>query len=95
MSESALELVGRAVERRGSRSTLTDADGDALREIVGLLDGLPLALELAAGRLSVLTAVQLRDRLRESIDVLGEARGGRPARQRSLRAALDSTLSIA
>jgi tetratricopeptide (TPR) repeat protein len=51
-------------------------------------------LELAAARLSVLTAVQLRDRLRESIDVLGEARGGRPARQRSLRAALDSTLSL-
>ena len=91
---SALELIGRAVERRGNRLTLTDADGDALREIVGLLDGLPLALELAAGRLSVLTAVQLRDRLRESIDVLGEARAGRPARQRSLRAALDSTLSL-
>ena len=53
-----------------------------------------MALELAAARLSVLTAVQLRDRLRDSIDVLGEARGGRPARQRSLRAALDSTLSL-
>ena len=38
--------------------------------------------------------MQLRDRLRDSIDVLGEARGGRPARQRSLRAALDSTLSL-
>ena len=65
-----------------------------MREIVGLLDGLPLALQLAAARLSVLTAVQLRDRLRESIDVLGEARAGRPARQRSLRAALESTLSL-
>ena len=59
-----------------------------------LLDGLPLALELAAARLSVLTPVQLRDRLRDSIDVLGEARGGRPARQRSLRAALESTLAL-
>lgn len=91
---SGLELIGRSVGRRGARSKLTDADGDALREIVGLLDGLPLALELAAARLSVLTAVQLRDRLSESIDVLGESRGGRPARQRSLRAALDSTLSL-
>jgi tetratricopeptide (TPR) repeat protein len=42
----------------------------------------------------VLTATQLRDRLRESIDVLGEARGGRPARQRSLRAVLHSTLAL-
>ena len=91
---SALELIGRSVGRRGKHPKLTDADGDALREIVRLLDGLPLALELAAARLSVLTAVQLRDRLRDSIDVLGEARGGRPARQRSLRAALDSTLSL-
>jgi tetratricopeptide (TPR) repeat protein len=91
---SALDLITRAVGRRGKRPKLTDADGDALREIVQLLDGLPLALELAAARLSVLTAVQLRDRLRESIDVLGEARGGRPARQRSLRAALESTLSL-
>ena len=91
---SALELIGRSVGRRGKHPKLTNADGDALREIVRLLDGLPLALELAAARLSVLTAVQLRDRLRDSIDVLGEARGGRPARQRSLRAALDSTLSL-
>jgi tetratricopeptide (TPR) repeat protein len=73
---------------------LADADSGALREIVRLLDGLPLALELAAARLSVLTAEQLRDRLRESIDVLGEAHAGRPARQRSLRAVVDSTLAL-
>jgi predicted ATPase/class 3 adenylate cyclase len=91
---SALELIGRAAQRRGKRPKLTEADGDVLREIARLVDGLPLALELAAARLAVLTAVQLRDRLRESIDVLGEAGGGRPARQRSLRAALDSTLSL-
>jgi predicted ATPase/class 3 adenylate cyclase len=91
---SALELIARSVGRRGRQLAMRDADGDALREIVRLLDGLPLALELAAARLSVLTAVQLRDRLRESIDVLGEARGGRPARQRSLRAVLDSTLAL-
>ena len=92
--QSALELIGRTVQRRGERPKLTGADGDALREIVGLLNGLPLALQLAAARLAVLTPVQLRDRLRESIDVLGEARGDRPVRQRSLRAALDSTLAL-
>jgi class 3 adenylate cyclase/predicted ATPase len=91
---SALELIARSVRRRGLRPAPSDVDDDALREIVWLLDGLPLALELAAPRLSVLTAMQLRDRLRESIDVLGEARGDRPARQRSLRAALESTLSL-
>jgi predicted ATPase/class 3 adenylate cyclase len=91
---SALDLIARSVGRRGLQRPPSDADGDALREIVRLLDGLPLALELAAARLSVLTAAQLRDRLRESIDVLGEARGGRPERQRSLRAVVDSTLAL-
>jgi predicted ATPase/class 3 adenylate cyclase len=91
---SAVELIGRAAQRRSKGPQLTEADDHALREIVGLLDGLPLALELAAARLSVLTPTQLLDRLRESIDVLGEAPGGRPIRQRSLRAALDSTLSL-
>ena len=91
---SALELIGRAVQRRGKTAKLADADREVLREIVVLLDGLPLALELAAARLSVLTAVQLRDRLRESIDVLAESRGGWPVRQRSLRAVLDSTLAL-
>jgi predicted ATPase/class 3 adenylate cyclase len=91
---SALELVARSARRRGRQPPLSGAGGDALREIVRLLDGLPLALELAAARLSVLSAVQLRDRLRESIGVLGEVRGGRPARHRSLRAALDSTLAV-
>jgi predicted ATPase len=91
---SALELIARSVGRRGLQPALSGGDGDALREIVRVLDGLPLALELAAARLSVLTAAQLHDRLRDSIDVLGEARSGRPARQRSLRAALDSTLAL-
>jgi class 3 adenylate cyclase len=90
--EPALELIGRSLRRRGPNATL--GDGEALREIVRLLDGLPLALELAAARLSILTAVQLRDRLRASIDVLGEDRGGRPVRQRSLRAVVKSTLAL-
>jgi DNA-binding SARP family transcriptional activator/predicted ATPase len=92
--EAALELIDRSIRRRGPRAKLTDADRDALRDVVRLLDGLPLALELAAARLSVLTSVQLRDRLRASIDVLRETRGDRPARQRSVRAALDSSLSL-
>jgi predicted ATPase len=92
--EPALELIGRSLRRRGPLARVTNADREVLREIVRLLDGLPLALELAAARLSILTPVQLRDRLRASIDVLGEDRSGRPGRQRSLRAVLDSTLSL-
>jgi class 3 adenylate cyclase len=48
---SALELIARSVGRRGQQPASTDADGVALREIVRLLDGLPLAG--AGGRAAV------------------------------------------
>ena len=44
-----------------------EAEREALRDLVRLLDGLPLALQLAAARLSLLSPSQLRDRLRESV----------------------------
>jgi len=61
---------------------------------VHLLDGLPLALELAAARLALLTPAQLRDRLRASPDVLTDAGAGRLDRHRSLEATVDWTLRM-
>ncbi|MBP2368521.1 BTAD domain-containing putative transcriptional regulator [Pseudonocardia parietis] len=53
-------------------------------EIVRRLDGIPLAIELAAGRLSTFSLRDLADRLDRSLDLLG---GGRlHARHRTLRA---------
>ena len=91
--DHAIELIDRVRYRRDRHHSLGDGDRQALLEIVELLDGLPLALELAAARLAVLTPIQLRDRLRASLDVLADTRGNRPERQRSLRATLDWTLS--
>ncbi|MGH9229482.1 MAG: BTAD domain-containing putative transcriptional regulator [Acidimicrobiales bacterium] len=45
-------------------------------EIVRRLDGMPLAIELAAGRLSSLELADLHDRLDRSLDLLGEGRAG-------------------
>jgi predicted ATPase len=57
-------------------------------ELCARLDDLPLALELAAARTSLLTVEQLLDRLGERLDLL---RGGRDAevRQRTLRATIE------
>ena len=69
-------------------------DEGAMGELVGLLDGLPLAIELAAARLRLFGVRDLIDRLRSSSDVLRDRSGERPDRQQSLRAALDWSLAL-
>jgi predicted ATPase/class 3 adenylate cyclase/Tfp pilus assembly protein PilF len=59
-----------------------------VERIVGLLDGLPLAIELAAARARTLSPAQLLDRLKDRFHVLAGARGA-AARQATLRAAID------
>jgi len=92
--ERALELIERVARRRGARLATGGDARAALLEIVDLLDGLPLGLELAAARLGVLTPKQLRTRLRDSPDLLKDTATGRPDRQRSLRATVQWTLDL-
>ncbi|HEV2635179.1 MAG TPA: BTAD domain-containing putative transcriptional regulator [Actinocrinis sp.] len=64
-------------------------DPAAAAEICGRLDGLPLAIELAAARLRLLTPRQVADRLDDRFRLLtGGARTARP-RQQTLRAVVD------
>jgi predicted ATPase len=67
----------------GSRA-LRDADLADIRAICRALDGLPLAIELAAARTRLLTPAELRERLERGIDVLPAAGPDRPERQRTL-----------
>jgi predicted ATPase/class 3 adenylate cyclase len=62
---------------------------DVIAEIARRLDGLPLAIELAAARVRLLPAPALLDRLRRQFDVLGAGPVDLPARQRTLRATMD------
>jgi predicted ATPase/DNA-binding SARP family transcriptional activator len=67
----------------------TPADLRLVADIVRRLDGMPLAIELAAGRLSSFSLADLHHRLDRSLDLLG---GGRPsidARHRTLRATVE------
>ncbi|WP_261325739.1 BTAD domain-containing putative transcriptional regulator [Modestobacter marinus] len=66
---------------------IAPAELPTVAEIVHRLDGMPLAIELAAGRLSSFSPGDLRDRLDRSLDLLGGGSGpSGDARHRTLRA---------
>jgi DNA-binding SARP family transcriptional activator len=58
-------------------------------DIVRRLDGMPLAIELAAGRLSSFGLADLHARLDRSLDLLGDGRATTDARHRTLRATIE------
>jgi predicted ATPase len=73
---------------------LTATNAPALAELCRWLQGMPLALELAAPRLAIVDASALLDRLQHTVDALGRGRRDAPARQRSVRAMLEWTCSL-
>jgi len=67
---------------------ISDDNAAVIAEICLRLDGLPLAIELAAARLNVFTPSDLLERLRERLDVLGGGGRDLPDRQRTLWGAI-------
>jgi predicted ATPase len=61
----------------------------AVAEICRRLDGLPLALELAAARVSLLSAEELLERLERALPILTGGARDAPVRQRTLRATIE------
>ena len=73
---------------------LDDANGPAIAEICQRLDGIPLALELAAARCRSLSPAQISDGLNDSLRLLtGGARTVLP-RQQTLEASIDWSYSL-
>ena len=68
---------------------------DAAQEICERLDGLPLAIELAAGRVGLLPVAALAERLRAGFDALGPGPRDAPPRQRTLTATLEWSYDLA
>jgi len=68
---------------------VTDATAPAVAEICARLDGLPLAIELAAARVRSLPPDELRVRLSSRLRVAASGARDLPARQQTLRATID------
>ncbi|MBP2707452.1 LuxR family transcriptional regulator [Microbispora sp. RL4-1S] len=68
---------------------VTEANRDAVAEICRKLDGLPLAIELAAVRLRALSVDQVLERLDDRFRLLTAGSRAGPHRQRTLRALID------
>lgn len=82
-SEAVRLFVDRALAVRPDFA-LTDGNAAAVAGITTALDGLPLAIELAAARLSLFSPQELHDRLGQRLDVLGSGARDLPARQQTI-----------
>jgi len=68
---------------------LNESNVEAVVEICSRLDGLPLAIELAATRVGVLTPQTLLTKLKNRLDLLSEGPVDLPKRQQALRSEID------
>ncbi len=68
---------------------LTDANAGEVSEICARLDGLPLAIELAAARLSLFSTGDLVERLRSRLELLSGGPRDLPERQQTLRSTIE------
>jgi predicted ATPase/class 3 adenylate cyclase len=88
----AFEAVALFVQRAEAASTkfrLNDENAQAVAAICAHLDGLPLAIELAAARVKIFNPQQILGRLENRLGLLTRGSRDLPARQRTLRNTID------
>ena len=91
---SAVELFVERTTAIAEDFALDLASAPAVHRICKRLDGIPLALELAATRVPTLGVDEVADRLEDRFALLSKGPRGAPARQQTLRAAIDWSWSL-
>jgi tetratricopeptide (TPR) repeat protein len=93
----AYESVRLFVERARGRDpafSLSPQDAVAVTEICRMLEGIPLALELAAARVGTLSVEQVSQRLTDSLNLLTGGSRTRLPRQQTLKGTLDWSFEL-
>jgi predicted ATPase len=89
VDDEAVALFADRARRARSDFTMTDDDLHAVREICRRLDGMPLAIELAAARVRALSLDEIMDSLNDRFRLLTGGRRTAVRRQQTLRASVD------
>ena len=87
-ANDAVTLFVQRARAANPQFKLTERNLDVVAEICTRLDGLPLALELAAARIKIFTPDSLLKRLNDRLDVLTGGPRDLPSRQRTMRDAI-------
>jgi predicted ATPase/class 3 adenylate cyclase/Tfp pilus assembly protein PilF len=87
-THDAMALFEARAREHRPEFAVDESNRAVVAEIVRLLDGLPLAIELAAARVLVLSPAQIVERMHDRFTLLAGARGV-AARQATLKAAID------
>ena len=91
---SAVQLFCEYAQRTEPTFRLTETNWAAVMRLCHLLDGLPLAIELATSLLTAYDCQQLADLLEKDYRVLTSQRTDLPVRQRNMHAVLDASWSL-
>ncbi len=87
--EVAMALFADRAEVASRRFAVTDENAPHIAKICRMLDGMPLALELAAARVTMFSPQELLDKLDDRFRLLTGGDPTAPPRQRTLRALID------
>jgi predicted ATPase/class 3 adenylate cyclase/DNA-binding CsgD family transcriptional regulator len=89
LADEAIELFTDRARRARPDFTLTDGNAAAVGEICARLDGVPLAIELAAARVRALSLLEIVDSLHDRFRLLTGGARTAVRRQQTLRASVD------
>ncbi len=93
VAEPAAELFIREAQRRSPAFAASENDRVVIEQICSRVDGLPLAIELAAAKTAVMDVATIRDRLNELLSVAGRRQRG-DIRHRTMTAAIDWSINL-